>query len=167
MGDREKVPYKIIGETVSCNPASLVTLNGPEYIPPPPTGGSGRGGGNSGGGTPLGGGGSGGRPIGGGGSGGRPIGGGGMSPIGGGGGGMSPIGGGGSDPRGGGGSGRGGGGSGGGTAPSSNDDSNEADIQFLPVNVNTMNTLAPLPEHTEPTLHPVGTTCTERSLLLK
>ena len=75
--------------------------------------------------------------------------GGGMGPRGGG----SPMGGGGrgGSPMGGGG--RGGNPSGGGD-PNSNDDSNEASIPFTPVTSKTLDELAPLPEHTEPKLHP-------------
>jgi type IV pilus assembly protein PilM len=161
--DRKQVPYRIVKESVSCNPAALRTMVGPDYIAPTTGRGgnpSGGGSGGRGGGSPIGGGGSGGRgggsPIGGGGSGGR----GGGSPIGGGGsggrGGGGPIGGGGSGGRGGGGSGGGtGGGTGGGSGGSSPDD---ATVPFVPVTASSLNVLAPLPEHTGVQLHQVGET---------
>jgi len=58
-GDREQVPYRIVSSSVSCNPSSLQTMVGPDYVAPT-TGRGGnapRGGGGSGGGS----GGSGGR----------------------------------------------------------------------------------------------------------
>ncbi|MAI66818.1 MAG: hypothetical protein CMJ26_02940 [Phycisphaerae bacterium] len=148
-GDRENVPYRIVKESVSCNPAALQTMVGPDYVAPSTGRGgkpSGGGSGGWGGGSPMGGGGSGG-PIGGGGSGGRggggPIGGGGSGGRGGGGGG-APIGGGGSGGRGGGGN--------GGSSP------DNATVPFVPVTASSLNTLAPLPEHTGPKLHQIGET---------
>ena len=143
VGDRRDVPYRIVSQSISCNPSLLETMQGPEHSVDSPSGGSPRGGGGgSGGRGPIGGGGTGGRgPIGGGGTGGRgPIGGGGT-------GGRGPIGGGGSG---------GSGGQGGGSNPDSGDGTNDASIPFEEVTPSTLNELAPLPNHTEPKLHPEG-----------
>ncbi len=133
-GDREKVPYRIVKESVSCNPQALQTKLLPDYVAPS----TGRGGGNApsgGGGTPMGGG----SPMGGG----TPMGGG--SPMGGG----TPMGGGGAG-------GRGGGRGGSGGSPNNNDGETDENVPFVPVTTSSLNTLAPLPEHTGATLHPAG-----------
>lgn len=131
-GDRKNVPYRIVAQSISCNPSLLETFHESENTVDSPSSGSPRGGG---------------RPIGGGGGG--PIGGGGGGPIGGGGGG--PIGGGGSPPMGGG----RGGPSGGGNSPDSGNGTDPV-IPFEQVTPSSLNVLAPLPEHTEPKLHPEG-----------
>jgi len=87
-------------------------------------------------------------------TGGRPGGGGGRG---------GGIGGGGSPPGGGGiGGGRGGGGRGGGGRPpgggSGGNNDSDSEVPFIPVDVSTMNVLAPLPDHTEKQLHPEGET---------
>jgi len=125
---RALVPYRIVSDSVSCSNETRIDMSGPEHGP-----NSGSRGGRGGG---IGGGGRGGG-IGGGGRGGG-IGGGGR------GGGI-------------GGGGRGGGIGGGGQPGGSGDQgSSDSTVPFVPVNVSTMNVLAPLPEHTEPKLHPAG-----------
>ena len=49
-----------------------------------------------------------------------------------------------------------GGGRGGGVGGGNDDQETEPEIPSLPVDVSTLNVLAPLPKHTEPKLHPEG-----------
>jgi len=142
VDSRADVPYTILSEKVSCSGESQIEMIGSEHGPNPGSGGRGSG---SGGGT---GGRGGGR---GGGSGGSSGGG-----IGGMGGGMGGMGGGmGGGGRSGGAGGSGGsGGSGGGAGGRGDDGSDDTTVPFISVNDSTLNVLAPLPEHTEPKLHP-------------
>ena len=134
IGSRVRVPYRILADSVSCSNESRIDMVGPSQgTNDRPSGG--RGGGSGGG-------------VGGGGRGGGGVGGGSAVAAGGGGRGGGGIGGGG----------RGGGGIGGGGTSGGSDTGTNDTIPFVPVDISSMHVLAPLPEHTEPLLHPAGQT---------
>ncbi len=135
-GARSNIPYKIVTNSVSCNPSLLVTNKGSKFFFPEP---SARGG-------------SGGRSGAGGGNGirGSSGGGNGIRGSSGGGSGIRGSSGGGSGIRG-----SSGGGSAGGGKPSTPETAPDMpNIPFEEVTASTLDGLAPLPKHTDPQLHP-------------
>jgi type IV pilus assembly protein PilM len=148
-GDRAGVPYRIVANSISCNPSILETLTGSEFNETLTSSGGSQSGQNQGGGLR---GGSGGGSRGGGlrgGSGGGSRGGGLRGGSGGGsrGGGLRGGSGGGS---------RGDGQQGGGTPRTPNTPAEGATVPFKQVTDETLDELAPLPQHTDPQLHPEG-----------
>ena len=137
-GDREKVPYTIVANSVSCNPSLLVTMSGSEFVVPESTGRRGSGRRRSGSGSRRG-------------SGGGIVGNSGGGIVGSSGGGIVGSSGGrnrgssGGKPN----------GSSGGPAPIDPESAPEiSNIPFTEVTTSTLDELAPLPKHTDPQLHP-------------